>query len=172
MLLSSKVAIITGAGRGIGKEIALEFAREGATVNIVDIQANEGNETINELRNTNSQGDFYQADVSNYDMANKIIEAIINKYKRIDILVNNAGKGQRKPFLEINEQIWDQTIAVNCKSVFNYCHAAAKWMAKQREGCIINIGSVAAIRGGGLLSKNAYVAAKGAVISLTKGFAK
>lgn len=171
MLLSNKVALITGGGRGIGKAIALEFSREGATVNIVDIQAEDGNKTINEITNNNSCGYFYQADVSDYNKADEIINAVANKYKKLDILVNVAGKGQRKPFIEIDEQIWEQTFAVNCKGVFNYCHAAAKLMVKQREGCIINTASVAGIRGGGLLSKNAYVAAKAAVIGLTKGLA-
>ncbi len=170
--LSGKIAVVTGAARGIGREIAFALGQNGSAVYILDILEEKANQTAQEIKALGAEAEAIKVDVTSFLQAQDAIQSIIRKSKRVDILVNNAGKGQRKPFLEINEEIWDATFAVNCKSVFNFCHAVAKPMVAQKDGCIINIGSVAGIRGGGLLSKNAYVAAKGAVISFTKGLAR
>jgi 3-oxoacyl-[acyl-carrier protein] reductase len=170
--LAGKIAVVSGAAQGIGREIAMALGRNSCTVYVLDILEEKARETAQEIKALGTESEAMRVDVTSFHQVQQSIQTIIRKSKKIDILVNNAGKGQRKPFLEINEGIWDATFAVNCKSVFNLCHAVAKSMVEQRNGCIINIGSVAGIRGGGLLSKNAYVAAKGAVISFTKGLAR
>jgi NAD(P)-dependent dehydrogenase (short-subunit alcohol dehydrogenase family) len=172
MILSGKIAVVTGAARGIGKAIALELGRNGAFVFVLDIQGEKARETAEEIKTFDVDSEAIKVDVTSFIQAQQAINSVIAKFGKIDILVNTAGRGQRKPFLEVTEEIWDETFAVNCKSVFNFCSAAAKPMVNQKEGCIISISSVAAIRGGGLLSKNAYVAAKGAIISFTKALAR
>lgn len=172
-ILSGYVSVVTGAAQGLGKAIAQALAHAGSLVVVMDILGEKARETSSEIRALGIDSEAIEVDVTNFARTREAINLVIEKFGKIDILVNNAGKGQRKPFLEVTEEIWDYTFDVNCKSVFNLCSAVVPHMLRLKQGCIINISSVSAIRGGdGLLSKNAYPAAKGAVISFSKALAR
>ena len=142
MRLKDKVAIVTGAGQGIGKEIALAFAREGAKVVVTDITGRE-NEVAEEIRVIGGEAIALKVDVSKMEDAKRMAEETLKVFGRIDILVNNAGIYPFKPFVEMTEEDWDKVINVNLKGTFNCTKAVVETMIKQKYGKIINITSIA-----------------------------
>lgn len=142
MKLKDKVAIVTGAGQGIGREIALALAREGAKVVVTDITGKE-KEVAREIENLGGEALAMKVDVSNSKDTKKMAEEILKKFGRIDILVNNAGIYPFKSFVEMEEKDWDKVLNVNLKGVYNCARAVVPQMIQQRYGKIINISSIA-----------------------------
>jgi NAD(P)-dependent dehydrogenase (short-subunit alcohol dehydrogenase family) len=166
MLLSNKVAIITGGARGIGKGIALKFAEEGCAVAIVDILEKEAKQTLVELSERGTEGIFVKCDLTKSGQVPDMVDKVISKYGNIDILVNNAGRfGLPIPVTDLAEEEWDRSIDLNLKGVFLSCKAVIPYMIKKRSGKIINVSSIGALYAGP--SNPHYHAAKGGILSLT-----
>jgi 3-oxoacyl-[acyl-carrier protein] reductase len=164
--LENKVAIITGSGRGIGRETALLFAQEGAKVVVSDIDSAAGEQTATEIRRAGGTAIFVRADVSKRADAQVLADTAAQEFGRIDILVNNAGILKDATLLKMTEEQFDQVIAVNLKGVFNCTQAVAPVMIQQGQGKIINVSSVVALYGN--FGQTNYVAAKSGVIGMTK----
>ena len=176
MSLENKVVIVTGAGRGIGRAIALRISQEGAILIICDIQEENTNAVCKEITDSGKQALPVMCDVSNENDIKSMVETTIKKYGKIDILVNNAGispkKEGRKPNLtEIDLDVWNKVIAVNLTSVFLCCKAVLPYLIEKKSGWIINISSSAALDGGFLAAAH-YVASKGGISAMTKSMAR
>lgn len=170
-LLEGKVAVVTGASRGIGRAIALELARRGAAVVVNYCRSAEAAaEVVTAIEAEGGQATAVQADVSDLAQAQALIQAAMECYGRIDILVNNAGVTRDQVLLMMKEEDWDTVIQVDLKSLFNTCKAAARPMMRQRYGRIVNISSVVGIAGQG--GQTNYAAAKAGAIGFTKSLAK
>jgi 3-oxoacyl-[acyl-carrier protein] reductase len=170
MLLSNRVAIVTGGARGIGRGIAVKFAAEGADVVVVDIRPEEAAVTLEEISRTTSQGLFIQCDVSNGQQVNKMAGRCIAEFGKIDILVNNAAISPPENYLAgITEEEWDKVLAVNLKSVFLCCKAVLPHMKQQKYGKIINVSSVGAITPAPVMAD--YAAAKAGVVAFSRSLA-
>ena len=170
MQFKNEVVLVTGSARGIGKEIAFAFAGQGATVIISDINAETCETTATEFKNSKLVADNFPCDVTNLSAVEKMINKILDKYKRIDILINNAGITKDNLFLRMKEEDWDAVIKVNLKGTFNCCKAIAKSMLKARKGKIISIVSVIGILGN--IGQANYAASKAGIIGLTKSLAR
>ncbi|OQM46257.1 beta-ketoacyl-ACP reductase [Anoxybacillus sp. UARK-01] len=170
-MLQGKVALITGASRGIGRAIALEFARQGAkvAVNYAGSEA-KAKEVVDEIYRLGGEALAIQADVSNTEAVEQMVKEVIDRYGRVDILVNNAGITRDNLLMRMKEEEWDDVININLKGVFNCTKAVTRPMLKQRYGRIINIASVVGVMGNP--GQANYVAAKAGVIGLTKTAAK
>jgi len=166
--LKHKVAIVTGAGRGIGRAIALALARDGASVAVSDINLSNAQAVASEL----PESFAIATDVSSESNVSQLVEQTIARFGQIDILVNNAGVISTGPLLETSVEDWERTHAVNLKGVFLCTKAVLPAMMTQRSGRIINIASVAGKRGGGFFGNTCYAASKGGVIAFTKGAAR
>jgi 3-oxoacyl-[acyl-carrier protein] reductase len=162
-VLAGKVALVTGAGQGIGEAIATLFASVGASVGVVDINADNANTVAARL---GAEALPLRADVGEPEQVELMVQQVRDRWGRIDILVNNAGIGHVKPFLETPLSEWDRVIRTNMTGTFLCAQAAARVMVRQRSGIIINIGSISGQRGG--YGRAAYGAAKAGVIQLTK----
>jgi 3-oxoacyl-[acyl-carrier protein] reductase len=172
MTFQGRVALVTGAARGIGKAIAEAFAREHAHVILNDFQQQEDLAKIAEGCSTsNSQCLAIQADVSDAPQVNHMMAQVQKIFKRLDILVNNAGIIRRGSIETVTEDEWDQVIRVNLKGTFNCCKAAADMMIKQRSGKIINVSSIAG-KTGDITSAPGYGPSKAGVDALTKTLAR
>lgn len=170
--LKNKVALVTGARRGIGKGIALALAKAGAKVIVTDIDEKECQEVVKEIEKLGSQGLAKKVDVTNKKEIEEAVKAAIDKFGKLDILVNNAGICPFKPFLELTEEDWDKVLDINLKGYFLCAQAAAREMAKQKWGRIINIASVAMGQMGvGMANIVHYVASKGGVAAMTEALA-
>lgn len=170
MRLERKVALITGAGSGIGRAMALLFAKEGAKVSVVDIVDSGGQETVKMIEQAGGTAQFIHADVTKAAEVENAIKATVKAYNKLDILCNNAGFTHRmKPVVEIDEATWDKTLAINLKGIFLGAKYAVPVMKKQGGGVIINTASISGVRPRPRLS--AYSAAKGGAIMLTKELA-
>ena len=169
MKLKDKVALVTGAGQGIGKAIALKLAAEGATVVINDISPS-AKEAADEIKASGGQAISILADVSSADDVSKMIEQAISQYGRIDILVNNAGITRDSLAMRMPEEDWDKVLAINLKSVFLCTRAVVRNMLKQRSGRIISIASVIGLIGNP--GQANYASAKAGIIGFTKAIAK
>ena len=167
-LLEGKVALITGASRGIGKAVALAFAAEGADIAFTDLVVNE--ETVAELEACGHKVVAYKSDASSFEQAHKVVEQAVADFGRIDILVNNAGITRDGLMLRMEEAQWDAVINVNLKSAFNFTHAVTPVMARQRGGSIINMSSVVGEHGNA--GQCNYSASKAGLIGLAKSIAK
>lgn len=170
MRLQSKVAIITGGARGIGKETALVFAREGAKVVICDTNEQVGREALKEILAINPEAMFFTVDVTNRAEVETMVNGVVARFGRIDILINNAGITQDAMLHKMTEEQWDKVIAVNLKGVFNCTQAVVPTMIKQQKGKIVNAASVVGIYGN--IGQTNYVATKSGLIGMTKGWAK
>ena len=147
-LLDGKVALITGAARGIGKAIALKFASEGADIAFTDLVINEGAEaTLKEIEAYGVKARAYASNAADYEQTHEVVKEIHAEFGHIDILVNNAGITKDGLMMRMNEQQWDAVLTVNLKSAFNFIHACTPIMAKQRGGSIINMSSVVGVSG-------------------------
>lgn len=167
MKLENKVAVVTGASRGIGKSIALTFAREGANVLVNYVHgSDEANEVVIEIKKLGRCAEAVKADVSIRSEAEAIIERAKKNFGTVHILVNNAGMSTNGGIFDATESDWDRAIAVNLKGPFNCMQAVAKSMANQKYGKIINISSISGL-GGAPRGELAYSAAKAGLISLT-----
>ncbi len=167
-LLNGKVALITGASRGIGKAIALRFASEGADIAFTDIKIND--DTVKELEALGVKVGAYASNAADFADTQKTVEQILADFGRIDILVNNAGITRDGLMLRMDEAQWDAVINVNLKSAFNYIHAVTPIMSKQRGGSIINMSSVVGVSGNA--GQCNYSASKAGLIGLAKSIAK
>lgn len=169
--LENKTLIITGASRGIGKEIALAFAREKTNLSLwFEKNIAEAEEVANAVRSSGSYGLILMADVSSQKAVNAAMEATLKEYDSIDILINNAGVSLPDFIHKSSEQNWDKSVAVNLKGVFLCSKAVIPVMIEQGRGHIINISSVTAIQG--IKGGAAYGASKAGVIALTQSIAK
>ena len=170
-LLEGKVALVTGAGRGIGKAIALRYAQEGADVAFTDLAINEAvEETVKELEAMGVKAKAYASNAANFDETHEVVKQIIEDFGRIDVLVNNAGITKDGLMMRMSEAQWDAVINVNLKSAFNFIHAVTPIMAKQRGGSIINMSSVVGVSGNA--GQCNYSASKAGMIGLAKSIAK
>ncbi len=170
-LLTGKTALVTGASRGIGKAIALEFAKEGANIIFTSTQRNENVETLeNEIIALGVECLYFEADAKNLNRAGEIVDEAVKKFEKIDVLVNNAGITADTLLMRMTEEQWDSVITTNLKSVFNYTKAVQKVMLKQRFGSIINISSVVGLAGNA--GQANYAASKAGIIGFTKSVAK
>ncbi|MTI46463.1 3-oxoacyl-ACP reductase FabG [Sporosalibacterium faouarense] len=170
MRLKGKVAIITGAGRGIGEFTAKRFAEEGAKVVVASIAQEEVTQVVEEIKTNNGEVMGLVVDVTKGDQVNDMISQVINKYGKVDIIVNNAGITADATLLKMNEDQWDKVIDVNLKGVYNCGQAAAKVMAEQGSGVILNASSVVGLYGN--YGQTNYAATKWGVIGMTKTWAK
>ena len=170
-LLEGKVALITGAARGIGKAIALKFAEEGADVAFTDLVINEAAEqTVAEIEAFGHKVKAYASNAASFEETHAVVEEILKEFGRIDILVNNAGITRDGLMLRMSEQQWDAVLTVNLKSAFNFIHALTPVMARQRGGSIISMSSV--VGESGNAGQCNYSASKAGLIGLTKSIAK
>ena len=167
-LLQGKVALITGASRGIGKAIALKFAAEGADIAFTDIKISE--DTVNELEALGVKVRAYASNAADFAQTHETVEQIMADFGHIDILVNNAGITRDGLMLRMDEAQWDAVINVNLKSAYNYIHAVTPIMARQRGGSIINMSSVVGVSGNA--GQCNYSASKAGLIGLAKSIAK
>jgi len=166
MQLKDQVAIVTGAGTGIGRATALAFAREGAAVVCADINPATNEETVNTIQSTQGRALAVTADVGKLEDIDAMVKRAMAEYGRIDILLANAGVTRRALIMDITEADWDRIHRVNAKGVFFSMQRVAKEMIPRRSGKIINIASIAGKAYMGA-SNAAYAASKGAVISMT-----
>ncbi|GAB6944455.1 SDR family NAD(P)-dependent oxidoreductase [Vulcanisaeta sp. JCM 14467] len=167
--LRNKVAIVTGAGQGIGRSIALRLARDGAIVVVTDITGKE-NETLNEIKSLGGQGMALRLDVTDLRMAEDVAKRVYDTYGHIDILVNNAGIYPFKPFLEMTFDDWYKVINVNLNGTFNVTKAVVPYMIKQKYGRIINISSIAG-NVMGFAGLTHYSASKAGIVGFTRALA-
>lgn len=170
MWLKDKVALVTGGAQGIGREIALTFAKEGANVTICDVNLEKANETLKEIEASGVKGLAIKTDVSKLNEVEEVFNKIIEKFGKIDILVNNAGVTRDGLILRMTESDWDLVISINLKGTFNCTKIASKYMIKQRYGKIVNISSVIGLIGNA--GQTNYSASKAGVIGITKSVAK
>lgn len=170
-LLSGKVAVITGASRGIGRAVALKFASEGADIAFTYLEQKElAEQTEAEIRAMGVKCQSFAADASNFQLTKDVVAEIHKEFGRIDVLVNNAGITRDALVFRMNEEQWDEVLRVNLKSAFNFTNAVAPIMTRQRSGSIINMSSIVGI--GGNFGQSNYAASKAALIGLAKSVAK
>jgi NAD(P)-dependent dehydrogenase (short-subunit alcohol dehydrogenase family) len=170
MKLRDQVAIVTGAGRNIGEEIAKLFAVEGARVAVVDMDAGRGGRVAAEIRQSGGDAQLFLADVSRGSDVAELVRAVVARFGRVDILVNNVAISDNKHILDISEEEWDRVLAVTLKSQFLMGkHVAAQMVAQGTGGRIVNIGSTSGFMGRSRAI--AYSAAKGGVANLTRAMA-
>ncbi len=170
-LLEGKIALITGAARGIGKAIAIKFASEGADIAFTDLVINETVEqTVKEIESYGHKVKAYASNAADFAQTHLVVEEILADFGRIDILVNNAGITKDNLMLRMEESQWDAVINVNLKSAFNFIHALTPIMSRQRGGSIINISSVVGVSGNA--GQCNYSASKAGMIGLSKSIAK
>jgi len=170
-LLKGKVAIVTGAARGIGRMIALRFAQEGADVAFTDLSRDENMESLEkELSDLGVKGKGYVSDASDYEQTHQVVDQVVEEFGKVDVLVNNAGITRDTLLMRMDEEIWDLVIKVNLKSVFNFTKAAQRYMLKARSGSIINMSSVVGVNGNA--GQANYSASKAGILGFTKSVAK
>ena len=169
MKLAGKVALITGAGSGIGQAIALLFSAEGASVAVADYSEGGGRATVERIRQAGGDAQFFQLDVSKSAEVKQTVDAVLQRWRRLDVLCNNAGIGVAATVVETTEEDWDRTLAVDLKGVFLGCKYAIPAMIERGGGVIVNTASVAGQVG--VLNRAAYCAAKAGVVGLTKSVA-
>lgn len=172
MRLQDKVAVITGAGSGMGRVAAQMFAAEGARVVVAEYDEGAGDETVRLVTEAGGHATFVQADVSRENDARRMVEAAVSAYGRLDVLYNNAGVMPEADHsvIDTDVAVWDQVMAVNLRGVFLGCKHAIPQMLEQGSGSIINVSSFVALLGCSV-PQDAYTASKGAVLSLTRSLA-
>jgi 3-oxoacyl-[acyl-carrier protein] reductase len=169
-LLSGKIALITGASKGIGRAMALRFAREGAHVAFTYLSSVEQGEALEkELASFHVRAKGYRSDASDFAAAEQLVTQVIADFGGLDVVVNNAGLTKDGLLMRMSEEQWDAVIKVNLKSVFNVTKAATRHMMKQKAGSIINITSVVGLRGNA--GQANYAASKAGIIGFTKSVA-
>lgn len=170
-LLEGKIALVTGASRGIGKGIAMKFAAEGADVAFTYLSSDEKAIALEkELQSHGIRAKAYKSDAADFSQAEKLINDIVDEFGRIDIIVNNAGITRDGLLMRMSEENWDDVINTNLKSIFNITKAAQRPMLKQRAGSIINMGSVVGKEGNA--GQSNYAASKAGIIGFSKSIAQ
>ncbi len=170
--LKGKVAIVTGARRGMGKADSLAFAQNGAKVVVADISLEECQLVVDEIKKAGGEALAVKCDVTNKKEVEEMVKQAVEKFGKVDILVNNAGICQFKPFLEMTEEDWARTLDINLKGYFLCAQAAGREMVKQKSGAIVNIASVVMGQiGMGMAGLSHYSASKGGIAALTKTLA-
>lgn len=171
MTLKGKTAIITGAGRGIGKAIALKLTHLGANIVINDIPSSvDADKTAEEINSNGGNAIVCKGDVRSQQDVEQVIQAAVDKYGSVDILINNAGITRDTLIMRMTEKDWDDVLDINLKGTFNCIKAATKVMMKQRSGKIVNLASVVGVMGNA--GQANYSASKAGIIGLTKSTAK
>ena len=169
-LLENKVALITGASRGIGKGIALKFAQQGANIAFTYLSSVEKAQALEkELQAFGIKAKGYRSDAANFKAAEELVNAVITDFGTVDVLVNNAGITRDTLLMRMSEEQWDEVMNANLKSVFNLTKAIQKPMLKQRSGSIINMSSVVGVKGNA--GQANYAASKAGIIGFTKSVA-
>ncbi len=170
-LLEEKVALITGASRGIGKAIAIEYAKQGCNIAFSDIRRDENMEACEkELQALGVKAMGFASNAASFEDSAALVDAVVKEFGRIDVLVNNAGITRDNLLMRMGESDWDLVMNVNLKSVFNLTHACQRIMLKQRSGSIINMSSVVGVSGNA--GQANYSASKAGIIGFTKSVAK
>lgn len=170
-LLEGKTAIITGAARGIGKAIALTYAKQGANIAFTDLAIDDNaKQTEKEIAALGVKVKGYASNAADFDDTHKVVDEIVKDFGRVDILINNAGITRDGLMMRMTEQQWDMVINVNLKSAFNFIHAITPVMMKQKSGSIINMSSVVGLSGNA--GQTNYSASKAGMIGLAKSIAK
>jgi 3-oxoacyl-[acyl-carrier protein] reductase len=166
--LDGKIAVITGAGSGIGRAIAFRLAENGGHIVVNDVDADSGNRVTREIRNKNAEALFVEADIATYDGAKYLAETAHGRFGRIDILVNNAGITRDKLLRDMSEADWDAVLNINLKGAFNCAKFITPYMIENRYGKIVNVSSRAHLGNPGQAN---YSASKAGLIGLTKSLA-
>ncbi len=170
-LLDGKTAIITGAARGIGRAIALKFAKEGAHIAFTDLRLDENTESLTkEIESMGVKTKAYASDASNFAETEKVVNDIIDEFGTVDILINNAGITMDTLLMRMSEEQWDTVIRINLKSVFNFTKTVQRIMLKNRAGSIVNLSSVVGVHGN--MGQANYAASKAGIIGFTKSIAQ
>ncbi|MDD2595783.1 MAG: 3-oxoacyl-[acyl-carrier-protein] reductase [Bacteroidales bacterium] len=170
-LLEGKVALITGAARGIGKSIAIKFASEGADIAFTDLVIDDiALQTKNELEDLGAKVVAVASNAADFNESHDAVTKILDSFGKIDILVNNAGITKDGLIMRMNETQWDAVLTVNLKSAFNFIHAVTPIMMRQRSGSIINISSIVGVHGN--VGQANYSASKAGMIGLAKSVAQ
>ncbi|MHB1128016.1 MAG: SDR family NAD(P)-dependent oxidoreductase [Bacillota bacterium] len=170
MKLNNKVAIVTGSGRGIGRAIALEMAREGAKVVIADLLGDSAQDVSREIEAMGGQSLAVKVDITDKEQVYALVAQTMEKFGKVDVLVNNAGWDKAEPFINSTEETWDKLLAINLKGHIRCCRAVLDQMISQQSGRIINISSDAGRVGSS--GEAVYSAAKGGIIAFTKTLAR
>jgi 3-oxoacyl-[acyl-carrier protein] reductase len=170
MIFENRVSIVTGASQGIGEAVAREFAREGATVVLVDVQKAKLEELARSLTDAGGKAVAAEADVTKGDQAAAVVEAVLKAHGRIDHLVNNAGITRDNLLMRMREEEWDAVIAVNLKGIYNFSKAVIRSMIGARYGRIVNLSSVVAFMGNA--GQTNYAASKAGLIGFSKALAR
>ena len=171
MNFQNQVVLVTGAGRGIGKAIALAFAGEGAKVAVNDINPDSCETTANEINASGGEAAAFHADVSNKLAVQSMLIDLEDRWGRVDVLINNAGVEPHQPIVQLDEWDWNRTLDVYLKGAFICSQSVGRMMIKQGGGAIVNIASIAG-RAAGLRDRSAYVASKTGLIGFTKECAR
>ncbi|MEN8229693.1 MAG: 3-oxoacyl-[acyl-carrier-protein] reductase [Bacteroidota bacterium] len=170
-LLKGKVALVTGAARGIGRMIALRFAQEGADVAFTDLSRDDNMDSLEkELEDLGVKAKGYVSDASDFEQTHQVVDQVVADFGKVDVLVNNAGITRDTLLMRMDEEMWDLVIKVNLKSVFNFTKAVQKYMLKARTGSIINMSSVVGVNGNA--GQANYSASKAGILGFTKSIAK
>lgn len=169
-LLDGKVSIITGAGQGIGREIALALAREGSHIVLADINYKMAETTAKEVEALAIKALPYEVDVTNGDKVKEMADKVLDNFGKIDILINNAGIARDNLILRLKDEEWDEVLAINLKGAFNCIKAVGKVMLKAHQGRIVNISSIIGLIGNA--GQANYAASKAGLIGLTKSAAR
>ena len=168
--LENQVAIVTGGSRGIGRAVALAFAREGARVAIVGVEDRQALESVeNEIIALGADALSVLANVARRGDVDRLVQSVIDKWGRIDVLVNNAGVLRLTPLEDISEERWDETLAIHLKGTFNCTQAVLPFMKQQGKGKIVNVAAPSALRGSYGVAD--YASAKGGIIAFTRNAA-
>lgn len=168
--LEGKIALVTGGARGIGREIALLFAKQGADMALCDVDLEKAEQTAKEIKALGRECLVLKADVTDSGSVQVMVDKILDKFKKLDILINNAGITRDSLVFRMSEQDWDKVIAVNLKGTFLCTRIVSKVMLKQRFGRIVNLASIIGIMGN--IGQANYAASKAGIIGLTKSVAK
>jgi len=170
MKLKDRVSLVTGAARGIGKEIALAFAREGSDIVVCDVDLEAAQSTQKEIEGLGRKAMSFKVDVTDLGQIEEMVNLILDKFVKIDILVNNAGITKDNLVLRMSEDDWDKVLSVNLKGSFNCIKIVSRQMLKKRYGKIVNVASIIGLIGNA--GQANYAASKGGLIALTKSLAK
>ncbi|MFA5093921.1 MAG: 3-oxoacyl-[acyl-carrier-protein] reductase [Candidatus Omnitrophota bacterium] len=170
MIFKDRVCLITGGARGIGREIALAFAKEGCDIVLCDVNQDALDSTSKEIESLGRKSATFVVDVTNFSQVEDMVNKTLDKFQKIDILINNAGITRDALIVRMSEQEFDSVIAVNLKGTFNCTKAASKVMMKQRYGKIVSIASIIGIMGNA--GQANYAASKAGIIGITKSVAK